>query len=66
MTNAPAMDETATQPKSISVSLTDLGFSGSVKVRDLWNQKNLGNFKGAFAREINSHGAGLYRLQPRN
>jgi hypothetical protein len=43
-----------------------LGFSGSVNVRDLWNHADLGAFTGTFAREINSHGAGLYRLQPQN
>jgi len=56
----------ATQPSSISVSLADLGFSGSVKVRDLWNHKNLGSISGTLTQEINSHGAGLYRLQPQN
>jgi hypothetical protein len=65
-TNAPAVDETATQPKNVSVSVADLGFSGSVKVRDLWTQKDLGAFTGTFAQEINSHGAGLYRIQPQN
>ncbi|HUZ08531.1 MAG TPA: glycoside hydrolase family 27 protein [Candidatus Paceibacterota bacterium] len=56
----------ANQPRSISVSLADLGFSGRVKVRDLWNHKNLGSFSGTFTQEINSHGAGLYQLQPQN
>ena len=56
----------AAQPRNISVSLADLGFSGRVKVRDLWNHKNLGTFTGTFTQEINSHGAGLYRLQPAN
>ncbi len=65
-TNAPAADETATQPRSVSVSLADLGFPGSVKVRDLWTQKDLGAFTGTFTQEINSHGAGLYRIQPGN
>ena len=65
-TNAPAVDETATQPKSVSVSLADLGSPGSVKVRDLWTQKDLGAFTGTFTQEINSHGAGLYRIQPQN
>ena len=65
-TNAPAADATATQPRSVSVSLADLGFSGSAKVRDLWNHKDLGAFKGTFAQEIKSHDAGLYRLQPQD
>ncbi|MGA2854713.1 MAG: glycoside hydrolase family 27 protein [Verrucomicrobiota bacterium] len=60
----PAADEL--QPRSVSVSLADLGFTGKVKVRDLWSHKNLGVFHGTFTREINSHGAGLYALQPAN
>ena len=62
--NGPAAD--ATEPRSVSVSLSDLGYSGPVKVRDLWNHKDLGTATGAFAREINSHGAGLYLLQPQD
>jgi hypothetical protein len=63
-TNSPPAD--ATQPRNISVSFSDLGFAGRVKVRDLWNRKSLGTFTGDFAPQINSHGAGLYRLHPRN
>ena len=63
-TNAPAVD--ATLPRSVSVSLADLGFSGAVKVRDLWTYKDLGSFTGTFAQDINSHGAGLYRIQPQD
>ena len=65
-TNAPAVDTSASQSRSVSVTLADLGFSGSVKVRDLWTHKDLGTFTGALAPEINSHGAGLYRVQPQN
>ena len=65
-TNAPAADASATEPKSISVSLSDLGLTGPVKVRDLWNHKELGVATGTFAQTINSHGAGIYRLQPAN
>ena len=32
------------------------------RVRDLWQQKDLGEFEAEFAPEINWHGAGLYRL----
>lgn len=63
-TNAPPAD--AIQPRNISVSFADLGFTGRVKVRDLWSHKNLGTFNGTFATQINSHGAGLYRLHPRD
>jgi alpha-galactosidase len=65
-TGTNAVPAESTQPRSISVSLTDAGFSGAVKVRDLWSHKDLGNFTGKFAQTINSHGAGLYRLDPQN
>jgi len=63
-TNAPASD--AAQSREILVSLADLGFSGSVKVRDLWGRRNLGTCTGTFSASINSHAAGLYRVRPRN
>lgn len=65
-TNPPGADATATQPRSVSVSLADLGFSGPVKVRDLWNHQDLGAVDGALTQPINSHGAGFYRLHPQN
>ena len=63
-TNALATDPAASQPREISVSVRDLGFSGAVKVRDLWNHKELGVVNGSVTQTINSHGAGLYRVQP--
>ena len=54
----------ADQPGTIkiSVKLAELGIIGLCKVRDLWNKKNLGNCNGTFEKEINSHGAGLYKV----
>jgi len=57
------LDAAATQPGGVSVSLADIGFSGPVKVGDLWNHKDPGASTGAFAPEINSHGAGFFRVQ---
>jgi hypothetical protein len=65
-TNAPAVDPAATQPRDISVSLADIGFTGPARVRDLWNHKNLGAVTGILTQSINSHGAGLYLVQPQN
>ncbi len=48
----------------VAVSLADLGFTGAVKIRDLWTHEELGEVKGEFAPLINWHGAGLYRLSP--
>ena len=57
-------DASALLPRDVSVSLADVGFNGSVKVRDLWNHKDLGSETGMLTRSINSHGAGLFRLHP--
>jgi len=46
----------------IAVQLQQLGFNGACKVRDLWSKTNLGEFKGEFSANINSHGAGLYKI----
>ena len=48
----------------VPVSLAELGFAGSCRIRDLWQQKDLGRFSGEFAPEIPWHGAGLYRVSP--
>jgi hypothetical protein len=46
----------------LPVVLADMGFANKCRVRDLWQQKDLGSFEGWFAPEINWHGAGLYRI----
>jgi alpha-galactosidase len=47
-----------------SVPLSDLGFHGTVSVRDLWAEKDLGSFTQAFGQMIPPHGAGLFRISP--
>ena len=47
---------------AVPVNLAELGFNGSVRVRDLWTHQDLTNTSGTFAPEIPFHGAGLYRL----
>lgn len=49
----------------VAVSLADLGIQGEATVRDLWNKKDLGSVSGEFARQIPLHGAGLYRISPK-
>ena len=49
---------------SVSVSLTDLGITGEAAVRDLWAQKDLGQFSNSFGCELALHSAGLYRISP--
>jgi hypothetical protein len=63
-TNAPAADLGTTEPKDISVFWEKIGLAGTAKVRDLWNHKDLGAVTDKLTQAINSHGAGLYRVQP--
>jgi hypothetical protein len=65
-TNALAANLGVTEPRDISVSLAEIGVAGPAKVRDLWNHKDLGAVSARLTQTINSHGAGLYRLQPQN
>lgn len=48
--------------KLISVSLKDVGLSGTHKVRDLWKKADTGTVTGILTKNINKHGAGLYRI----
>ncbi|HKM94448.1 MAG TPA: NPCBM/NEW2 domain-containing protein [Prolixibacteraceae bacterium] len=48
----------------VEVDFEAIGIKGKAKIRDLWNNKDLGIFKGSFSRELPLHGAGLYRLTP--
>jgi alpha-galactosidase len=47
---------------AVPVNLTDLGFSDSCRVRDLWKHTDLGTFNNQLAQMIPFHGAGLYRV----
>jgi alpha-galactosidase len=49
---------------TIQVPLADLGFHNRVRIRDLWAQRNLGEFSGTFRQELPSHGAALLRVGP--
>jgi len=59
-------DEDPAPGTRIKLALSDLGFSGNVRVRDLWAHKNLGIVNGEFAPVVPFHGAGLYRISPRD
>jgi len=48
----------------VPVEFAALGFSGPCRVRDLWQQKDLGVFTSRYAPEIPSHGARLLRVTP--
>ncbi len=47
----------------VSVSSAALGFTGTVRVRDLWQHKDLGAMNGSLARDVPSHGAVVLRVQ---
>ena len=59
--NAP-MDASKDATAPVPVKLADLGFTGSVKIRDLWTHKNLDAVNVDFAPEVPFHGARLFRL----
>src|SRR5690606_29792420 len=62
-TNSPVPEIKSQQ---VPVKFVDMGLSGKVRVRDLWQRKDLGEFESEFAPELPPHGAGLYRLSAIN
>jgi hypothetical protein len=48
----------------VSANWTDLGFSGSAAVHDLWSHSDLGNFKNTFSATLNEHGSRLLKVVP--
>ncbi|HTZ20128.1 MAG TPA: NPCBM/NEW2 domain-containing protein [Opitutaceae bacterium] len=47
---------------AVPVKLSELGFTGACRIRDLWQKKDLDPVIGEFAPVLNGHGAGLYRV----
>ncbi len=52
------------QTASVTLKWSDLGIVGPHQVRDLWRQKDLGEFEGSFSMPVASHGAELVKLTP--
>ena len=48
----------------VNAEWKDLGLSGKYKVRDLWRQKDLGEFDNSFSREVNGRGVVMIRIMP--
>jgi alpha-galactosidase len=48
----------------MTVKWYDLGLTGKQKVRDLWRQKDLGNFADQFEASVPRHGVVLVRVWP--
>lgn len=49
--------------RKVKVSAEELGFTGKMIVRDLWRQKDLGEFEGLIEVEVAPHGAGLLQVK---
>jgi alpha-galactosidase len=47
---------------SVTVKWSDLKMSGSQNIRDLWRQKDLGKFDGAFSMPVAPHSAELVKI----
>ena len=50
------------RPISISVDWSDVGASGTLTVRDVWRQRNVGSFTSSFKSEVAAHDVALVRL----
>lgn len=49
--------------KPVTVSWKDLGISGKMIVRSLWEKADIGTFENDFTATINPHGGKLYRIK---
>jgi alpha-galactosidase len=59
---AVALYNLSSQPETMTAKWSDVGVSGERKVRDLWRQKDLGEFTDQFQMTVASHGAELIKL----
>jgi alpha-galactosidase len=50
-------------PRRMSVDWSLLGIQGRQRVRDLWRQRDLGEFVDRFAVDVPRHGVALIRVQ---
>jgi alpha-galactosidase len=48
----------------VTVKWSELQITGKHEVRDLWRQKNLGEFEGSFSMPVGPHGAELVKIEP--
>jgi len=49
-------------PQTIEINFRELGFKGSVKVRDIWAAKDLGTLSGDYSAHVPGHGVVLLRV----
>jgi len=50
--------------QTVTVTWSDLGITGRQSVRDLWRQKDLGEFTGQFQAQVGRHGVVLVKIAP--
>ncbi|MBL7817081.1 MAG: NPCBM/NEW2 domain-containing protein [Saprospiraceae bacterium] len=53
-------------PKSFTFDFNKIGLKGNFKLRDVWRQKDLGNFKDIFKTDIRHHGVVLLQMELKN
>ncbi|MFI9273072.1 alpha-galactosidase [Kitasatospora sp. NPDC052896] len=51
-------------PAAVTARWSDVGFSGSAAVRDLWSHTDLGSANGTFSATLPAHGSRLLRVTP--
>lgn len=49
-------------PQTIEINFRELGFKGSLKVRDIWAAKDLGTLSGDYSAHVPGHGVVLLRV----
>jgi len=62
-TKAVALYNLGTEPTQVTAKWSDLKISGKHSVRDLWRQKDLGDFSDEFSMTVASHGAELVKIK---
>jgi hypothetical protein len=60
-TKAIGIFNTSEDTKEFTLDMSRIGLNGSVTLRDLWRQKNLGAFENSFKATIPSHGVVLVK-----
>jgi len=49
-------------PFTASVNFSDIGYSNHVRVRDLWERKDLGEFRNSYTTMVPKHGVVLIEI----
>jgi alpha-galactosidase len=52
------------EPKIVTALWSDLGIKGEQKIRDLWRQKDIGNYDVKYSSKVARHGVVMIRMWP--